>query len=142
MCFVLYLGSNRERPVSAWVETARRFYVKAGDEDAERARGHLEKQRVYYLGSSSGCGCGFRREPDWVFAEEDPTQREEVERDQRDLVGYLRACLEDEEELELLGCWSGDEEAPPKKQRALTLEELASPEFYFEEGEKLLLKRA
>jgi hypothetical protein len=68
---VLYLGSDKQRPLIAWDESAPRFHVKADDDDASKAAVHLQKRLSYYVGSDNGCGCGFRQEHDYMIDDAD-----------------------------------------------------------------------
>lgn len=141
MCFVLYMASDRERREIAWDENDRHFHVKANDVDAQRARSQFSKNSVHYLGSGDGCGCAFRRDPDWVFAQENEDRRHEIEDNQRRLHEYLSECLVDEDEIELFGCWSGDEEIPAEKSRTILVDDLVTKEFFFEEREKIVVRK-
>lgn len=51
------------------------------------------------------------------------------------LYAYLTECLQEESELELFGCWTGDEQLPLEHQREIRVDEITKPAFFFEERE-------
>jgi len=147
MCFVLYMASDQLRRAIPWDEQNPRFHVKANDADAQKTRSHFSKRYIHYLGSDNGCGCGFKRGPDWVM---DQTELDEMELkkiascedNQRRLHDYLVECLQDEETIELFGCWSGDEGLPTEKTRIVDVSTLISTDFWFEEREHITITKA
>jgi hypothetical protein len=139
MCYVLYMASDRDRPDVPWDEARPAFNVKLSDPDAERARGQFTKKRMLYLGSDEGCGCGFQRENDWMS--DVPKERESKRENQRRLADYLATCLEDEESIELFGCWSGDEQEAPVREREIDVADLLDERFFFIEKERIVVKK-
>mgnify|MGYP001202638673 CR=1 FL=1 len=139
MCYSLYMASDRERPEVPWDEAKPAFYVNASDPDAERARGQFTKKKLYYLGSDEGCGCGFQRENDWMS--EDPKERDAKRENQLRLASYLSSCLEDEDAIELYGCWSGGEEDEPVRTREIVVADLRDEHFFFIESERIVVKK-
>ena len=142
MCFVLYMASDRVRRTILWDEKQPQFHVKADDADARKTRSQFTKQNIYYIGSSDSCGCGFRREPDWVLDQGDGEEKRSKQENQRHLHAYLRECLQDEDEIELFGCWSGEEGQQADTKRAIFVDELITQEFFFDERERILVKRS
>lgn len=132
MCYVLYMASDKIRPLIPWGETSPAFHVKADDVDAEKTRPHFSKKYIYYLGSDEGCGCGFPREYDNML---EPEELISIRENQRQLVSYLTSCLQDESFLELYGCWSGDEDAATTCRQSMTIDEMAGETFAFLEGQ-------
>lgn len=139
MCFVLYMASDRDRPPVTWDDAKPAFHVMADDPDAERVRGQFAKKNVYYLGSDNGCGCGFQRENDWLSS--DPKERASKQQNQKLLAGYLAGCLNDEDGVELFGCWSGDEQETPVRRREISVSDLLGEEFFFIEKEHILVTK-
>jgi hypothetical protein len=74
-------------------------------------RPHFTKPHVYFLGSHTGCSCGFQF---GVGGDEDEAGRESVRR----LGAYLAAAVERAGPVELYACWDGDE-AEPEAARAV-----------------------
>ena len=133
------MASDHDRPEIAWDDAKPAFHVKPSDPDAERARGQFTKKKLYYLGSDEGCGCGFQRENDGVG--DDPKRRESKRENQLRLADYLTACLEDEETVELYGCWSGEEQDEPVRKREIVVADLRDERFFFIERERILVKK-
>lgn len=147
MCFTLYLGSDKERPVSNWDEKYPRFYVENinsaftgenRDESIRLIKQHFSKQIIYYVGSHEGCGCGFRRE-NYVCLDKKTLLK--TAENQRNLYEYISRCLTDEITIELYGCWAGDEAEPADLTRKLKVEELIRNDFFFDEGEFTVVEK-
>ena len=139
MCFVLFMASDKPRREIPWDEKAPSFHVKADDACAMKTRRHFSKPHVYYLGSSSMCGCNFRREPDWVFDQLQDEERRTKQENQEALHSFLAECLDDEPTVELLGCWSGNEEKPLQNRRNINLDDLLSGKFFFDDDRTELI---
>ena len=133
------MASDKERPSIPWREDKPAFHVTREDPDALRARRHFHKPHLYYVGSDEGCGCGFQREHDRLS--ETPEERGRTRANQENLADYLRQCLEDEEEIELYGCWSGDEGEEATSERDLPLDSLLSDSFAFVESQRIRIHR-
>ena len=67
---------------------------------------------MVYLGAYEGCGCGFGK------------GGEQGRQSLDSLCTFLEEQLETVAELELYGCWLGDEEEPPEERREVTPEQL------------------
>jgi hypothetical protein len=137
MCLVLYLGSDKRRPLIAWDEAAPRFHVKDDDDDAKKASTHLRKSHVYYVGSDNGCGCGFRQEHDSMI--DDAEQLASKTDNQTLLHEYINRCLADEDSIELYSCWSGDEAQPMEFDRTICVDELIDSDFWFAERQRTIV---
>jgi hypothetical protein len=135
MCHVLYMASDKERPLVAWDDAQRGFHVTPWDQGALP---HLTKPHLRYLGSDQGCGCGFQHAAlSWT---EDEEHRSSVRKNQQGLARYLAACLMDEESIELFTCWNGDETQPLKRRREIRVADLLEDEFEFEEKEVVVVR--
>jgi len=77
-----------------------------GDEVSVRAR--FSKPHVYFLGSHSGCSCGFSY---GYSPDTDPAGRESV----GELGSYLAEAVGYAGPIELYACWVGDEAEPPRE---------------------------
>jgi len=133
------MASERVRPIIKWDDAHPAFYVSTDDPDSARAKEQFEKQNVHYLGSDNGCGCGFRRENDWLS--DDENVRVSKGENQRQLAMYIAECLRDEESVELYGCWSGDEDSPAVRHRVIAVGELIDENFFFIEKEHITVVR-
>jgi hypothetical protein len=133
------MASDKPRREIPFDEEAPAFNVRSDDPDAARALPHFSKAHVYCLGSSSRCGCDFKREPDWVHELAPEAERQKVERNQRQLHAYLQECLVDEESVELFGYWDEGQDKAVTSRRSVRLDELLSEEFFFDENEVELI---
>ena len=70
-----------------------------------------------------------------------PKERESKRENQRRLADYLATCLEDEESIELFGCWSGDEQEAPVREREIDVADLLDERFFFIEKERIVVKK-
>jgi hypothetical protein len=68
----------------------------------EPVRTHFTKRHIYFLGSHTGCSCGFQY---GVGGDDDAQGRESV----RQLGVYLTAAVARVGPVELYACWDGDE---------------------------------
>ncbi len=139
MCFVLYAASSVPLPAIAWNEHAPGLSVRPIEGPAQFDRSLREKFRFSNLaeiGSSSSCACNFRRTGDVgleALGEDGrlPTTSNLTGSDHDDenenawLANYLRPHLEAGTQVELYGCWSGDETEPAEtKIERVTLDEI------------------
>ncbi|MBX7187073.1 MAG: hypothetical protein K1Y01_18175 [Vicinamibacteria bacterium] len=119
------------------------FNVRPVTEEREMVRERFSKPLVVYLGSHTGCSCGFgyctdERAP---IAEPDPENAEDVaeHRCAQESVAALRACLVDcltrEPVVELFACWEGDQGSDPASIVKV------SPEHFGEGSFRLVEKR-
>lgn len=108
------------------------FHVTANSADSKRMSIHFTKPHVFYLGSHEGCGCGFRREH---YNFNDPDDASATDTTQEQLHKYLGECLENQDFIELYGCWSGEESESADHYREVTINDLKSDHFFFLERE-------
>ena len=59
MCFVLYAGTVKPLPRSAFNPEAPAVWVTSLTEHDAAIRAHFSKPEVQYIGSTSQCGCDF-----------------------------------------------------------------------------------
>ena len=135
MCHVLYMASDKERPLVSWDDSRRGFHVRTGD---EVTLPHLTKPHIRYLGSDESCGCGFQHLP--LSMIEDEAQRLKVKDNQAGLARYLATCLADEESIELFTCWNGDEAHPLEHRREIRVSDLLKDDFEFMEKELVTVR--
>ena len=140
MCLVLYLGSDKQRPLIGWDAAVPRFHVKDADTDAKKVSTHFRKRRAYYVGSDNGCGCGFRQEHEEM--NDDAEQLASKTDNQKLLHEYVNKCLCDENSIELYSCWSGDEDLPMEFDRTIGVDELIDDGFWFAERQRTIVVRS
>ena len=133
MCFQVYLGSSHECTEIPYSESWEHIYShKLTEHSGYTGHLSLESPYRYHLGVMS-CGCGFTY--DTPVGEMD----ESTQTFHRQLGEYVEQCLRDAESVELFSVWSGDEFLPIEKHRWITLDDLFTPEFYFEERQLTII---
>jgi len=86
-----------------------------------------DASHIYYIGSSEGCGCGWRPVHDW----DDSAYAANKMKDRAALVELLR----DERfgGSHLIICWEGDQGAELERREQLVVSALQSADFELEE---------
>jgi hypothetical protein len=136
MCLAVYIASNKELPLIPWDENNRRLNVSKEDE-SNQVKKHLGKKYLYYVGSHSGCGCGF------VYGDyvDDENEEELKRKSFEDLITYLKDNIEDEG-FEVYCCWEGDESEKKEFESEIELEKFKIPDhFIFKEKEHIDIKK-
>jgi hypothetical protein len=112
MCLAVYLAADLPLPP---VELAT-FLVRPLERREADVRQQFSKPHVYYIGSYTGCGCGFS--PD------DPSGTAKRAETIAALLAYLDREAPDHE-VELFTCWEGAQAQAPVRRLRLTRAELA-----------------
>jgi hypothetical protein len=126
MCVALFLVTPTQVPLSEWNEVAPAMFVKAprGSVD-EPLVAAFAGQFVYYLGGHCGCGCG------WNVSDYDPYETRSLALADRDALIELLG-REGVRPAKLVRCEEGDQ-AEPMDECSVTLDQLSSLNFEFEE---------
>ena len=123
MCWVLYIAADHPLPLIPWQPEAPAFNVTPLREVDEAVRARFAAGNVAYLGSHTGCGCGF--DP----GQANPAHPDEA-RDNATSLAALRAYVEARAEasaarrVELYTCWDGDEGMEPHHRLEITADAL------------------
>jgi len=128
MCLALYLAAPQELPVIAWDETKPAFHVIRLPKNADGVRKHFSFDYVYYAGSQQGCSCAFNYEHEYDSIVE--------------LKNYLRNALICVDQVEMFACQTGTEEQVKKPAVVVSPEGIALPEFFFKDGQHLIIRTA
>ena len=107
VCLVLYLGTNVPLETSEFDEKVPGFYVGELPHWAAAVQRHFNYPLVYYVGSDTGCGCGFDYDPFWRTPIEESEPGEEKPR--KKLSALLGRIVEAGGQAEVFMCWNGDE---------------------------------
>lgn len=142
MCFVLYLAVDCRPASSRWDAQDRRVYVDDLTPGTETVKSHFTLPGVVYVGSSLGCGCGFRsvsfQNGEWP--EEFLTEAGDLEppddhvSNHRELFDLVTSLLDRGSRfVELYGCWSGDEQERTERREEIPASSLQDDKFWFRE---------
>jgi hypothetical protein len=139
MCFILHMASTARVPRRAWDGNDRRLCVEEIHGVEEDVRAHFSLPEIASIGSSLGCGCGFRsvsfHQGDWP--EEWMIQQGECEppddhlRDHKELHDLVSSLLSEGHPVELYGCWDGEERDPTMHTETLGSDHLLDIGFWF-----------
>ena len=126
MCLQVYLGSSQECAEIPYTDREDHIFVlKRPGQYGYEGKISLESAYQYRVGVMT-CGCGLSYDTP-VGQMDEWTQTYH-----RQLGEYVGECLQKAEPVEFLSSWSGEEHLPVEKQRWITLQDLMSPQFYFE----------
>jgi hypothetical protein len=130
MCWALYLASNEILPSVPWIDDAPGF----NNQQLERREQSVKKQftlnNVIYLGSHTGCGCGFSEaNPD------DPQDVELRSKTMHVLADYLSELLARGIQLQMFFCWEGGEGEQTSGRKVLHPQDFLAPRFPLAERE-------
>jgi len=112
MCMVLYAAADaplRAIPDDGPVPLT----VRPINTAEEAVRERFSKQHVYFLGSHSGCSCGFS----YGYS---PTTDAAGRASVAQLGSYLAHSVGALGPIELYACWVGDEAEPPRERTTIT----------------------
>lgn len=62
MCLAVYIGSDRPVQVSKWDRKNPGLYIAMLTSDDAGVKAKFSFPNVYYVGSNTGCGCGFLKD--------------------------------------------------------------------------------
>ena len=134
MCFVLYAGTDKPLPRSAFNPEAPAVWVTSLTEHDAAIKAFFSKPEVQYIGSTSQCGCDFPhailQNGDWpeievaMALERDPNEMPNREA----LVALLGSS--GESTIELYGLWDGDFSETPKTRETIPLGRILDTGFF------------
>ena len=136
MCLMLYLGSRRPLPL----RESESLSLEVISQEAQVVGQYLDRPYAYYVGSHTGCGCGFphvlAETPieyfDGMFDNQDPNRVEDVE-SARHLMDVIDEALDGQPDCVLLPVWNGNEGVAPKGNVVWKRHDLAEHQFVFTE---------
>jgi len=137
MCRMVYIASSSELLLVPWNKNDPGFHVTELGEKEEVVRAQFKNRNVYYAGAYEGCGCGFQA------GEYPGYEDEEIDLKLKSLSGlsmYLETQIKKGADIELFGCWDGDQSEPAEHQRTVSPEILRNKNFWFRNKEYLIVK--
>lgn len=132
MCLAVYLSSETPLLIIPWRDAAPGLYVSHRVLDRRGVGRHLTKPYLYFIGTHTGCGCGFLYEGVVPGTPEHAETRSAYQNLSEYLQRYAAGCM-----VEIYTCWGGDEEAEPEHRRRVGVREIESDGFALEERELL-----
>ena len=141
MCFILHIASTRKATRISWDEKDRHLCVEDIHGDANVVRSHFTLPEVAYVGSSLGCGCGFRSvslqnggwPEEWMIEQGECDPPEDHVQDHQELYDLVISLIDDGGFVELYGCWDGDERDTAEHREAILASRLLDDGFWFRE---------
>lgn len=126
MCLALYIASPKPLPLVPWDPKRPTFHVVPLEENNHRVRKLLPYPHIYYVGSHEGCSCAFNYEHEIKAAVE--------------LRDYLRRALTVTSEIEGFSCRPGQADLEVKHSVTISPSGVALPEFFLEDGQRLVFR--
>lgn len=139
MCFVLYAGTTRPIPRSAFEHGSQTLPVEALTERDEIVKTHFISPEVQYVGSTSGCGCDFPnvmfQNGGWPYFEDPSITGGETAASERLNCERLVSLLQStgESAVELYGIWDGNFAEPPEAREEIALASILETGFRLKE---------
>lgn len=138
MCFVLYIACPKPLPLIAWDEATRDIHTEPLSDRDLPVKAHFQNAHVYYIGSDTHCGCGFRNAsyqngcwPEEEWQPEGDTSQVDAQPNHDRLVRFVHQHLPDATSLEFYGMWEADFALPPLSSQVISLERVLDLNFYF-----------
>lgn len=138
MCFVLYIATPKPLPIVPWDDKARGIHTEQLSEHDKSVAAHFHYPHVYYIGSDTHCGCGFRNAtyqngswPEEEWRPEDDTSHLDAQPNHERLVKFIRSHLPEQTSFELYGMWEADFSAPALSDQKIGIDRLLDLDFYF-----------
>jgi hypothetical protein len=141
MCFILHMASTAKVPRQAWDEHNRHLCIEDIHGVEENVRAHFSLPEIAYVGSSLGCGCGFRSvsfqnggwPEEWMIEQGECAPPDDHIQDHQELYDLVSSLLADGHPVEFYGCWDGDERDETVHRQSITADRLLDPGFWFRE---------
>ncbi len=139
MCFFLFAGTSRPLPRSEWIKDGPLINVRDLDESDTWTWSIFTKPEIQYIGSDTGCGCGFpsvmHQNGDWPYWLDPVKDAEEIEQNKKICSKLCEIlALADEDWIELYGIWAGNEGKDPLIREEISLGDIRGKLFRFKEG--------
>ena len=126
MCLALYIASSKPLPVIPWDPDKPAFHVIPLPDERAAVRKLLRFPHIYYVGSHEGCSCAFNYEHEFKSALQ--------------LRDYLRSALAVSEKIEGFACRPDQQNLDVKHFVTISPSGVALPEFFFQEGQRLVFR--
>ena len=140
MCFVLYMAADAEIPDIPFDADAPALNTQSLSNSELPLRDVFHKRHMKFLGSSNGCGCGYRylsyqdgQWPEEYLIGTDPESDADAQPEHESLHRFILDQLQHNDKIELYGCWDGDFRHPPARHDVIGVDDLISDDFFLRE---------
>lgn len=128
MCLALYLFTDARIEEVGYDEARPAFWVRRILESDQPVKKWVsDKADIYYMGSSTGCGCGWAP----LYESDEKSEIADKARDRERLCQLLESG--DFTGSHLIACWEGDQGRELERQETLHIADIRDPHFVFEE---------
>ncbi len=108
MCFVVYIGTNKELELGTFVpEQTDIYFGKISEEEEKSLRSKFSKPNIYHVGSSTNCSCGLAFDSSYF----DEPSSEEEKKSPAKFIEFLKQMTVTED-IEYYCCWFDEWELP------------------------------
>jgi hypothetical protein len=146
MCWSMYLFTDNHIEEREWNNDNRQIFIrnikqkKMGNDSGVLNWGD-HNINIYYIGSSQGCGCGWKLPCNYSIGISDDDEKEEIEetaKDRNDLYkllksdNYINSCI--------IICWEGDQGETIKGTEKIKVDDIKNMNYDFDELTKYILE--
>jgi len=141
MCIILHIASTHKIARVPWDEKDRHLCVEDLHGSIEHLRSHFTLPNIAYVGSSLGCGCGFRYvtlqnggwPEEWMIENGEYEPPEFHIRDHQELHDLIVSLPGEGRTVELYCCWDGEESETTAHDENILPSRLLDGSFWFRE---------
>jgi hypothetical protein len=141
MCFILHIASKRKIERISWNETDRHLCIEDIHGHPDQVRSHFTLPEIAYVGSSLGCGCGFRSvsfqnggwPEEWMIENGECEPPVDHIQDHQELYNLVISQIRDEGCIEIYGYWDGDEQEKTEHEEPISASRILYTGFWFRE---------
>jgi hypothetical protein len=136
MCYAVYIGTTEKQQLGKFVaEKTELFFEELSADELEGIRPKIKNPFLYYVGSDTGCSCGFAYESENF---NDPEEQDTKKSPQK-LIDFIKERTT-KEDLEFYCCWEGDWKDPIEESIEININDISLDKNYFELLEKRYIK--
>jgi hypothetical protein len=140
MCWAMYLFTDNHIEEKEWNNGNRQMFIKNFKLKKEMGKdsGVLKwgdhNMNIYYIGSSQGCGCGWKLPYNYSIGINDEDEKDEIEetaKDRNDLYKLLKS--DNYINSYIIICWEGDQEESIKGIKKIKINNIKNMDYDFDE---------
>ena len=139
MCFILHIATKRRLDRIPLDQNNKHLCIDDIHGNPEQIQSHFSLPEIAYVGSSLGCGCGFRSvcfgigrwSGEWEIANGDCEPPENHIQDHQELYDLVTSQIDEDGGVELYGYWDGDEKEATEQEENIPASLLLDHSFWF-----------